>query len=92
MSKKRSRLEVIHDILEAIKRKNKIIKPTHIMYKSNLSHKMMQSYLKELLEKDLIKEINDSGKGKTFSLTQKGIEYLDQYKKMIGFMDSFGLY
>lgn len=89
MSKKRSRLEVIRDILSTIQKK-KEVKPTHIMYKSNLSHNMMQDYLKELLEKELIKE-NKTEKSKTYSLTEKGIKYLDNYQHMVEFLESFGL-
>ena len=90
MVKKRSRLEVIHDILHTINKKGENIKPTHIMYKSNLSHQMMQEYLKELLEKNFIEE-NKSKKGKTYFLTKKGKDYLSKYNSMISFMDSFGL-
>jgi predicted transcriptional regulator len=49
MNKKRDRLQVIYDILKVIKEKNGRIKPTHILYKSNLSHQMMDEYLRELL-------------------------------------------
>ncbi|MFT4343774.1 MAG: winged helix-turn-helix domain-containing protein, partial [Candidatus Woesearchaeota archaeon] len=56
MSKKRNRLEVIYDILVAIRNKNGRIKPTHILYKSNLSHKMMNEYLSDLIEKGFVEE------------------------------------
>ena len=90
MSKKRDRLQVIHDILKAIQEKNGKIKPTHILYKSNLSHQMMEEYLNELISKDFIIE-NKAKKGKTYSLTQKGFDYLNKYKLIINFTESFGL-
>ena len=89
MGKKRNRLEVIHDILTTINQK-KEVKPTHILYKSNLSHKMMQEYIDELLEKNFIEE-NEKSKSKTYSITKKGINYLEEYQTMIKFMNSFGL-
>jgi len=89
MSKKRSRLDVINDILTTLSYK-KEVKPTHILYKSNLSHKMMMEYLKELMKKQLILQIIN-GKNKTYSLTKKGHKYLKEYKTMVNFMDSFGL-
>ena len=49
MTKKRNKLEIIKDILEVIKNKNGKIKPTHILYKSNLSYIMMDDYLTELI-------------------------------------------
>ncbi|MGY4883985.1 MAG: winged helix-turn-helix domain-containing protein [Nanobdellota archaeon] len=90
MNKKRDRLQVIHDILQVIKEKNGRIKPTHILYKSNLSHQMMDEYMKELIEKEFILESN-SGEGKTYSVTKKGQDYLSQYKLIVNFTTSFGL-
>ena len=90
MAKKRNRFEVIHDILQAISKKGGNARPTYIMYKSNLSHQMMQEYFGELLGKKFI-EVNESKKGKTYSLSVKGADYLDKYKLMIGFIESFGL-
>ena len=90
MAKKRDRLQIIRDILKAIQDKNNRIKPTHILYKSNLSHQMMEEYLKELMSKGFVVE-NVSKEGKTYSLTQKGFDYLNQYKLIADFTDSFGL-
>jgi len=47
MNKKRDRLHVIYDILKCINEKDGKIKPTHILYKSNLSHQMMEEYIKK---------------------------------------------
>jgi len=90
MAKKRDRLQIIHDILKAIQDKNNRIRPTHILYKSNLSHQMMEEYLKELISKDFISE-NITKDGKTYSLTQKGFDYLNKYRLITEFTDSFGL-
>ena len=54
MAKKRERLEVIKDILEAIK-EGRNIKPTRLLYASNLSPQMFKDYINELLEKGFIK-------------------------------------
>ncbi len=90
MDKKRSRLQVIRDILEVIKNRNGKIKPTHILYKSNLSHQMMEEYIKELKEKNLIRE-HRKEKGRTYSITERGFEYLERYRAIEDFADSFGL-
>ncbi len=90
MAKKRNRLQVIHDILKVIKEKNGKIKPTHIMYKSNLSHSMMEEYLGELIEKGFVIEKKEA-KHKTYTLTEKGFEYLQKYRFITEFSDSFGL-
>lgn len=90
MTKKRNRLEIIRDILEVIRKKNGNIKPTHILYKSNLSYNMMEEYLKELISKEFIKETRNKN-GKTYILTDKGHNYLQQYSLISNFVDSFGL-
>ena len=58
MSKKRTRLEVTYDILQVIRNRNGKIKPTHILYKSNLSYQMMDEYLRELIQKSFIVDYN----------------------------------
>ena len=89
-TKKRERLDVIKDILQTI-RQNREIKPTRLLYASNLSPQMFKEYINELLSKKFIKfEIDDKEK-KTFSLTKKGQDFLMQYKVIEDFIDNFGL-
>jgi predicted transcriptional regulator len=90
MNKRRDRLQVIHDILRTIKDRDGKIKPTHILYKSNLSHQMMEEYLDELIGKGFIVEEKKEN-SKTYSITQKGQEYLNQYKLIVNFVGGFGL-
>lgn len=90
MERKRNRLEVIRDILTVIQNKSGRIKPTHILYKSNLSHVMMKEYLEELIAKEFIVEGNTKS-GRTYSITEKGLKFLSEYRTISSFMDSFGL-
>ena len=90
MSKKRNKLEIIKDILETIKQKNGRIKPTHILYKSNLSYQMMEEYLFDLISKGFITETKNN-KSKTYSLTEKGFNYLNKYSIVSQFAESFGI-
>ena len=50
MAKKRERLDVIKDILR-VTRDNRQIKPTRLLYASNLSPQMFKEYVDELLKK-----------------------------------------
>lgn len=90
MGKKRNRLQVIYDILNVIREKNGRIKPTHILYKSNLSYQMMEDYLDELKLKQFIIE-QKTKTGKTYFITDKGIKYIQEYSTINNFMDAFGL-
>ena len=90
MNAKRDRLQIIHDILKAIRDRNGTINPTHILYKANLSHQMLDEYLKDLIARGFVLE-NQEKKGKTYSLTDKGFDYLSKYNLITDFIGSFGL-
>ena len=90
MAKKRERLNVIKDILNAI-RQNRQIKPTRLLYASNLSPQMFKEYINELISKKFIKLDIDEKEKKTFSLTKKGNDFLQEYKVIENFVESFGL-
>jgi len=91
MNKKRDRLEIIHDILRVIMDRRGNVKPTHILYKSNLSHQMLTDYLSELIAKEFIKEKIDKKDKKTYEITDKGCNYLEDFKVIRAFVDSYGL-
>ncbi len=89
-TRKRERLDVIRDILQTI-RQNREIKPTRLLYASNLSPQMFKEYINELISKKFIKlEIDEKDK-KTFSLTKKGQDFLQEYKVIEEFIENFGL-
>lgn len=89
MKKKRSQLEIIHDMLSSVQEKGGTIKPTHLMYKSNLSYKLMQEYVELLLNRGLLEE--DGEEKKKYVITEKGRTYLFEYRRMAEFTDAFGL-
>ena len=89
MNKKRERLEIIKDILFAIKNKRQI-KPTRLLYSSNLSPQMFKQYIGLLLKKKFIEEIFFKKK-KFFSLTTKGRDFLEEYKVIDSLIKNFGL-
>jgi predicted transcriptional regulator len=95
MASRRSRLELVFDILQAIQNKGGRIKPTHLMYKSNLSHKLLSSYMDELIMKEMIEIIKVEGKKKKISkmvgITDKGFSFLAEFRKMREFTEAFGL-
>lgn len=90
MSKKRDKYEIIYDILITIQERGKSIKPTHILYKSNLSHQMLTAYLAEIKEKGFLIESSDRGK-RMFILTEKGYKYIADYQSVRNLMESYGL-
>lgn len=90
MNKRRSRLDIIADMLTSIQDKGGKIKPTHLMYKANLSHNLLQSYLEELIEKNMVKEM-EINHYKYLIITDKGLDLIQNLKKMKDFQDTFGI-
>lgn len=85
---KRNKLEIIRDILKIIQ-ENRLIKPTPLLRKSNLSSSRFKEYYLELLRKEFIKETY--GRNKEITLTEKGFKYLEKYSAIINFIDEFEL-
>ena len=90
MSKRRARLDVICDMLTSIQDKGGKIKPTHLMYKANLSHNLLHSYLEELVDKHMVKEM-EINNYKYLIITDKGLEFIQNIKKMKDFQEAFGI-
>ena len=79
----RSKLEICITILGILMNETK--KPTHIMYKANLSRKSLQRILKPLVSQGLVTEIDvsDSSEKRTtkcFEITQKGKNVVKYFK------------
>jgi len=91
MTKKRDRLEVIHDILKIIQDRHNSIKPTPLLRFSNLSSQSFNDYFNELLKKGFIKEILDKKRRKYITLTDKGFKFLEKYSMIKGFINEFDL-
>ncbi|MBN1792157.1 hypothetical protein JW826_00520 [Candidatus Woesearchaeota archaeon] len=92
MQGKRSRIEIIYDMLLTINRKGGRIKPTHLMYKANLSHNQMKQYLEELSSKGLVAEDTEGKEArKVLTITDKGIAFINQFNQMREFEKTFGL-
>jgi len=89
MGERREKLEIIKDILEAIRAKGGTIKPTHLLYKSNLSHDSMKRYVSELMNKGMVDEVEEK-KSKKYIITDQGLKFLTQYQQIREFTDSFG--
>jgi predicted transcriptional regulator len=90
MERKRSRIDIIHDIILSIQRKGGKIKPTHLMYKANLSYNQMNLYLEELMKKGVITKITEK-KSNYFIITEKGYSFAQKIMEMRNFEKTFGL-
>jgi len=90
MSERRSKLDIVGDMLKSIEAKGGSIKPTHLLYKSNLSHERMKLYVDELKSKGLLEEKEEKGK-KKFAITDKGFDFLASFRKVKELEEAFGI-
>ena len=90
MIRKRNRTDIIHDMLKIMQSNGGKVKKTHLMYKANLSHKQMESYLDELAKNNLI-ERESSEKRHFIHVTEKGSDFLIKYIQVKEFERTFGL-
>ena len=89
MKERRSKIDVLVDILRLIQRKQKA-KPTHILYGANLSHNRLKKYLEMLEDQDMIKIELVKGH-KFYKLTPKGRSFIAEFKKVEEMTEAFGL-
>ncbi len=94
---RRSRMEIIYDLLNAIIEKKGKIKVTHLLYKGNLSHERLKLYIEELETKGFIQKMVESDRKKSdtgkvfFTITDKGVNFLNEIHKVQQLTDAFGL-
>lgn len=87
-AKYRSQLRIYVDILHVIQRENNQAKPTRILYGANLSHDRLVKYLEELKTLGVIHETGTDDR--VYNLTQKGIEFVNNFRKVESLASAFG--
>lgn len=90
MERKRNRVEIVHDMLRIIQERGGRIKKTHLMYKANLSHKQMTTYLTDLIKNGLIQDKKAEDRN-LILITEKGRDFFVKYAQVREFEKTFGL-
>jgi len=84
---KRSKMEIYNDILKGIEqelRSGGEAKPTRIQQRSNLAYDKFSRYLEEMAAKDLIHR-------KPISITAKGLDFLQDHRRIRRFVHEIGM-
>ena len=86
---RRDKITIIYEMLASVINKGGVIKPTHLLYKSNLSYKRMPPLVEELQKKGMLTQ-QVEGNRKKYLITDHGRQFVAEFKQMKGFLDSFG--
>ena len=88
-AERRNKFQIICDILFFLQKEQRGAKPTHVLYKVNLSHTKLKEYLTELEQKGLIYFTNEKGKI-LYKITDKGLQFINQLRKINELKNAFG--
>jgi len=86
----RSQMKILADMLSAIESEGGEALPTRIMFKANLSYDRLERYLSQLKQLGLIEELGN-GERIAYSLTEKGSDFLVEFRKIEEFAKAFGI-
>lgn len=87
--KKRSRVDIYADILEVLKRRPEGALVTRISYGAGLPLDRIKPMLETLANFGLL-SIRTAGDSRFYHVTRRGLEFLDAYRKVQGFMTFLG--
>ena len=87
--KYRSQMKIYVDIMRVIQQEENHAKPTRILYGANLSHDRLLKHMDELKTLGVIEEVVESD-DRFYKLTQKGVEFMNQFRAVERFATAFG--
>jgi len=77
----RAKTEIAYSILKAIEKDPLGQKPTHIIFKANLSKKLLDKYITVMLADDLVKIVIVNNKTR-YKITKKGLVFKKLLQKV----------
>jgi predicted transcriptional regulator len=90
VKQRRSKMQVIADILRVIENEGGVTMPTHILYKANLSHKLLKDHLNTLIQKGFV-EVAIEKDRTLYKITEGGKKFLNEFRKIEKLAQVFGL-
>lgn len=89
MNSRRSKIQIFYDMMKFIQSAD-LVKPTHVMYKANLSYQRFKTYIEMLEEKEFIIKVKKK-KTNYLQITEKGREFVRSFRQVQEISQAFGL-
>ncbi|MBO3841971.1 MAG: hypothetical protein FGF48_06095 [Candidatus Brockarchaeota archaeon] len=86
----RSKARIYFDILNQIVSEGGRAGPTRILYGANLSHDRLTKHLAQLISLGLVVEEKE-GDRVFYSLTEKGMVFIQEFRRIQAFAKAFGI-
>lgn len=89
MIERRTKADILFDILRIAQQNQGRAKTTKILYGANLSYSRLKKHLDYLIQNGFLqKEIKDST---YFVITEKGLQFINEFRKVKRFSEAFGI-
>lgn len=90
MLERRTKAEILFDILRIVQQEDGKSKTTRILYGANLSYARLKKHLGYLLQNEFLEKTEIKG-STFFILTNKGLNFIQEFRKVKKFSDAFGI-
>jgi predicted transcriptional regulator len=90
MIERRTRADILFDILRIIQQNQGKTKTTRILYGANLSYARLKKHLDYLIQNQFI-EKKEIDRSVYFVLTEKGLNFIQEFRKVKRFSEAFGI-
>jgi len=88
--RRRYKLLIVMDVLETLSKG--AIAPTRLAMHVNMPYDRLVKVLKELESRGLVRVVDDGGSSRAVVLTDKGLELLNELRRLKNILSEFGLF
>jgi len=90
VTERRTKADILFDILRIVQQNQGKTKTTRILYGANLSYSRLKKYLDYLIQNGFL-EKTQSDRSTFFLITEKGLDFINQFRKIKRFSEAFGI-
>jgi predicted transcriptional regulator len=90
MIERRTRADILFDILRIVQQNQGKSKTTKILYGANLSYVRLKKHLDYLIQNQFLERTQANG-STLFIITEKGLNFIQEFRKVKRFSEAFGI-